>query len=114
MWVSDDNAIVREKSRRTGVSRLAPVLSAIIRQGNEEGVFQTGSPDQVARILVGLMQSFGEEATDLFLGRQAGTVPFEDVERAVAANTEACERILGLPAGSLTLIDGPTLHLWFG
>jgi AcrR family transcriptional regulator len=114
VWISDDNAIVREKFRRTGVSRLVPVLAAIIRQGNREGLFHTGCPDSTARILVGLMQSFGDAATELFVARQARTIGFEEVERAVEANTEACERILGLPAGSLTLIDGPALRFWFG
>ncbi|MGH7764259.1 MAG: TetR/AcrR family transcriptional regulator [Candidatus Dormibacteraceae bacterium] len=114
VWISDHNAIVREKFRRTSVSRLAPVLAAIIRQGNRDGIFHTGSPDDVARLLVMVMQGFGETATELFLARQARTIPFEDVERAVAVNTEACERILGIPAGALRLIDGPTLHFWFG
>jgi hypothetical protein len=35
------------------------------------------------------------------------------VQRSVAANTEAFERILGIPQGSLTLTDEPTLHFWF-
>jgi len=34
--------------------------------------------------------------------------------RSVAANTEAYERILGIPKGSLTIIDEPTLRFWFG
>lgn len=114
VWISDDNAIVREKFRRTAVSRLAPVLSAVIAQGNREGLFHTGSPDAAARVLVGLMQSFGDAATELFVARQAKTIGFEDVERAVEANTEACERILGLPVGSLTLIDDSALRFWFG
>ncbi|MFI4972362.1 MAG: hypothetical protein ACHP7H_06760, partial [Hyphomicrobiales bacterium] len=67
-----------------------------------------------ARVLVGLMQSFGDAATQLFVARQAGTISLEEVEREVAANTEACERILGLSTGSLTLIDQPALRFWFG
>lgn len=113
-WTSDENALMREKFRHTAVKSLVPVLSAIVQQGNHEGMFHTSSPDHAARVLVGLMQSFGDETTDLLLARQADTIAFEDVERAVAANTEAIERILGLRAGSLTLIDGPTLRFWFG
>ncbi len=114
VWISDDNAVVREKFRRTAVSRLAPLLSAVIAQGNREGVFHTGSADSTARVLVGLMQSFGDAATELFVARQAESIGFEEVVRAVEANTEACERILGLPARSLTLIDEPALRFWFG
>lgn len=114
VWISDQNAVVREKLRRTAVTRLAPLLSAVIAQGNREGLFHTGSAESTARVLVGLMQTFGEAATELFVARQAGTIAFEEVLRAVEANTEACERILGLSAGSLMLIDEPALRFWFG
>ena len=114
VWISDDNAVVREKFRHTAVRRLAPVLTSIVEQGNAEGVFKTGAADATARVLVALMQSFSDEATVLYLARQANTVTFEEVQRAVAANSDACERILGLSAGTLTLIDGPGLHFWYG
>ena len=114
VWVSDDNAIVRDKLRHTAVRRLAPVLASIIEQGKAEGVFNTGAPETTARVLVGLMLSFNDEATELFLARRAKPITFEAIERAVAANTDACERILGLSAGTLTLIDGPALHFWYG
>ena len=45
------------------------------------------------------MLGFQQQATDLFIARQAGTITFEVVQRAVAANTEAFERILGIPEG---------------
>jgi hypothetical protein len=38
----------------------------------------------------------------------------EVVQRSFAAFTEAFERILGTPIGSLTLIDEPTLRFWSG
>src|SRR5437660_7079635 len=114
VWLSDDNALMREKFRRTTERRMVPVLSAIVKQGIDEGLFDTGSPDDVARSLWWLMHGFSEQATDLYLARQANAVSLEDVERSVAANTNAFERILGLSAGSLTLIDEPNLRLWFG
>ena len=39
---------------------------------------------------------------------------FAVVQRSVASFTEAFERILGIPKGSLTLTDESTLHFWFG
>jgi hypothetical protein len=60
------------------------------------------------------MQVFQQLAIDLFIARQAGTVTFEVVQRSVATFTEALERILGIPQGSLTLTDEPTLRFWFG
>jgi AcrR family transcriptional regulator len=114
VWISDDNAIVREKLRHEMFIRLTPLLVGIVRQGCEERVFTATSPDHTGRVLVSLMYAFNESAVELFLARQVGTVTFEQVRRATAANVEAFERILGLPPGSLTLVDDATLRLWFG
>jgi AcrR family transcriptional regulator len=113
VWNSDGNAIVREKLRRMTVSRMVPLLSAVVRQGIDEGVFTADSPDETAMVLVSLMQGFQELAIDHFIARQAGTITFEVVQRSVAVFTQAFERILGIPTGSLTLTDEPTLHFWF-
>jgi AcrR family transcriptional regulator len=114
VWNSDDNAIVREKLRRVSVSRMVPLLSVVVKQGVDEGVFNVTSPDETATVLVSLMLGFQEQATHLFTARQANSIPYEVVERTVAGFTQAYERILGIPKGSLTLTDEPTLRFWFG
>jgi AcrR family transcriptional regulator len=114
IWNSDGNAIVREKLRRLTVSRMVPLLSAVISQGINEGVFHAASPDETAVVFVSLMLGFQELANDYLIARQAGTITFEVVQRSVASFTGAFERILGIPKGSLTLTDEPTLHFWFG
>ena len=114
VWNSDSNAIVREKLRRMTVRLLVPLLSAVVKQGIGEGVFRVASADETATVLVSLMQGFQEQAVNLFIARQAGTITFEVVERSVGSFTEAFERILGIPKGSLTLTDEPTLRFWFG
>src|SRR5437868_1111092 len=78
------------------------------------GAFQVASPDETATVFVSLMLGFQELANDYFIARQAGTITFAVVQRSVASFTEAFERILGIPKGSLTLIDESTLHFWFG
>lgn len=114
VWVSDSNAIVREKLRRESVNRLAPLLSPVIEQGMAEGTFSAGASAETARALVFLLQGYQDLAIEQFLARQAGTISFDVVLRSTAALTEAFERILGVPAGSLTLMDEETLHFWFG
>jgi AcrR family transcriptional regulator len=114
VWNSDGNAIVREKLRRLTERIMVPLLSVVIRQGIDEGEINADSPDETARVLVSLMQGFGQQASDQFIARQAGTISFEVVQRSVAANTRAFERILGVAKGSLTLTDEPTLRFWFG
>jgi AcrR family transcriptional regulator len=114
VWNSDGNAIVREKLRRLTVNRMVPLLSLVIEQGIKDGTFAAHSPVESAMVLTSLMQGFQEQASDLFVARQAGTIGFDAVQRSVAANTEAFERILGIPQGSLTLIDETALRFWFG
>jgi AcrR family transcriptional regulator len=114
VWNSDGNAIVREKLRRLTVSRMIPLLSAVIQQGTNEGIFRAASPDETATVFVSLMLGFQELANEYFIARQAGTIAFEAVQRSVGSFTEAFERILGIPKGSLTLTDEATLHFWFG
>ena len=114
VWNSDGNAIVREKLRRLTVTRLVPLLSLVIEQGIKEGTFAAESPEETAMVLTSVMLGFQQQATDLFIARQAGTIGFDVVQRSVAANTEAYERILGISKGSLNIIDEPTLRFWFG
>jgi AcrR family transcriptional regulator len=113
VWLSDDNAIVREKFRRGVAATLTPVLIDIIRQGVVEGRFTVTSPEYAARVFVSLLLGANELAGDLFVARQAGLVPFEVVEGTLAAFPEAFERILGAPSGSLHWTDSDTLHEWF-
>ena len=114
VWMSDDNAIVREKFRRTMARRMEPTLVPIIRQGIEEGVFQTTSPDQTTHVFVMLLLGLQDIATEVFLDRQAGRIELADVERTFAGYAEAFERVLSAPAGSIKLIDRPVLRAWFG
>jgi AcrR family transcriptional regulator len=114
VWNSDGNAIVREKVRRLSERIMIPLFSAVVKQGLDEGTLHVDSPDETANVLVALMLGFQQQAADLFMARQAGTITFEVVRRSVAANNEAFERIVGIPKGSLTLTDEKTLRFWFG
>ena len=112
VWLSDDNALVREKLRERLVVKLTPLFAAIIRQGINEGVCSVATPDDTARVLVSLIQAANQLGTELFVASQAGNVTFETVERTITAYSDAYERILGIPGGSLA-IDRSMLHLWF-
>jgi AcrR family transcriptional regulator len=113
VWYSDDNAIVRDKVRRSTVTGLVPLLSVIVEQGRVETVFSTSSPDGAARAVVALLLGAQDMAGELFFTRQAGEIPFEMVAARFAGLAEALTRVLGAPIGSLSLIDDATLRLWF-
>src|SRR5712692_664843 len=101
VWNSDGNAIVREKLRRLTSNLMVPLLSRVVSQGMKEGAFKVASPDETAIVLVSMMLGLQQIAMDLFLARQAGTIGLDDVRRSLASFTEAFQRILGVPPGSL-------------
>lgn len=112
-WYADDNAVVRQKLQTTFVQHIAPALAQAIKQGQAEGVFTTPFPDQAGQIVLSLLIGCGEAVSQLLL--RAADLPdaLIQAERLVAAYNDALERVLGAPAGSLYLIDPPTLAAWF-
>jgi AcrR family transcriptional regulator len=112
-WLSDRNLILREKLRQLVSQRMTPVLERILRQGIAEGEFTAKSAEGTADVIVAIIVGIQDEASRLFVLRQANKVSFEDVVRLFAAYTEALDRILGLEPGRLSLTDPPTLQLWF-
>ena len=112
-WYSAENDLVRLRLARVGAARITPLLSRIVRQGTAEGALCSVSPDHTAAILVAILYGSGDAVAQLVLDRQDGRVPFERVEGWLAAYNQAIERILGLPSGSLVLVDAPSLRVWF-
>jgi len=113
VWYTDDNAIVRQKMRTTGATWLAPWLSAIIHQGVEEGVLTTSYPNWVGEVVLALVMEFGETLGRLLLSFEPERDDMLRIEGTVAVYTDALERVLGTPKGSLQIIDSETLKVWF-
>jgi len=113
VWFTDDNAIVRQKLRATAIREIAPLLAEIIRQGNQEGVMTATYPDQIGEVIASLAQDAGETIGVLLLSFDPARDDMQRVERTVAVYTDAFERVLGVPTGSLSLIDDQTLKEWF-
>jgi AcrR family transcriptional regulator len=101
VWLSDDNAVMREKFRRAAIARLTPLLTPVIEQGVAEGVFQTPTPGHTARVFTTLMLGANETASYLFYGEQAEAVTFDEAVAQLSAFGDAFERILGAAPGSL-------------
>ena len=113
VWLSDENTLMRDKMWQHLMVRLAPLLATILRQGDDEGVFAVRAPDDTARVLVALLRGLNELAVRTFVERDGSGVSLAQAEAMVAAYLEAMERILGLAAGRLTLVDSAMLREWF-
>jgi AcrR family transcriptional regulator len=113
VWLSDENTLMRDKMWQHLMERLAPMLAAILRQGDDEGVFSVSSPGDTARVLVALLHGLNDLAVRTFVDRETSGVTLDEVESMVFAYVAAMERILGVPAGTLDLLDRSALREWY-
>ena len=116
VWLADENAIVRQKLFTMSVKHVTPLLAEIIRQGIREGVFTTSYPDQVCHVIVYILQGLSDTIIELLLSsktnRDAARIE-SGATAYIAALTDALERVLGTPPGTLRLFDPETLKEWF-
>lgn len=113
VWYADENAIVRQKLRATMPTRFSPVLTQVIEQGIEEGVFATAYPGQAGEVVLSLLQDLGDSFAGQLLVYRPEQDELQHIAGMVAAYTDAVEHVLGTPRGSLTLVDPQTIHAWF-
>lgn len=107
---TDDNLLLRKKMAERSIRMVAPILARIVRQGVEEGVFDTPIPDRAGELALRLSNALGEEAAWLFrrLPREPEVVREID---AVFADVEyGMERLIGAPAGTIIMVDRSDLY----
>lgn len=113
VWFTDENTVVRQKLRAAMMREIAPLLSEIILQGVQEGVMMVSHPEQMGEVITALVWDAGIAFGEMLFSFEPPRVDRQRVEHTIAAYTEAFERILGVPPGSLTIIDDQTLKEWF-
>ncbi|NTU81102.1 MAG: TetR/AcrR family transcriptional regulator [Chloroflexales bacterium] len=113
VWYTDHNAIVRQKMMAMLSRGAIPLLTEIFRQGIREDVFNIPFPDQIGAIYLSLIQAIGDGFAELLLIDEPQGDELQRAERLIAAYTDALERLLGTPAGSLHLMDIESLKEWF-
>ena len=112
VWRADANAIMRQKQEVASIKRIAPMLTEIIRQGIDEGVFSTKYPEQFGNIFVGLSHGFEDKFVELLLTDHPPPDAVQQLEALIGAYSDSVERILGAPSGSLPLGDIATMKEW--
>jgi AcrR family transcriptional regulator len=101
----ENNALLRQKLAQGSMRTTAPLLEAIIRQGCDEGVFDTDYPREAAVIVTGMALHL----TDAFIaaiaadGNVGSDIGGPHIQAVLAAYIQAFERILGAPPGSLNI-----------
>lgn len=116
-WYSDDNAIVRQKMNEETIKRRTPLLTLIVNQGIQEGVFSVSYPSQAAGVILSLSISMGDALARLMLSSQAKQDEPRYIGCIVAYNNaymEAIERMLQAPARFLNRLDAGAVRDWLG
>ena len=107
LWRHENNALLRQKMSQETMRSTTPLLEAIIEQGCHEGVFDTRHPHEAAIIIAGMGLHLADALIDAM--DDDGTEPLDisgtRTQSVVAAYTDAFERILGAPSGSLEMRD---------
>jgi AcrR family transcriptional regulator len=99
----ENNALLRQKLSQESLRTTAPMLEAIIRQGCDEGVFDTDYPHEASMIIIGM----GVQMADAFIdaierdGAVGADISGPNIQGVLAAYFQAFERILGAPTDSL-------------
>ncbi len=113
VWYDDDNAIVRQKMFAATVKGAGPLLNAIIRQGVQEGVFNTPYPDFAGEVALLLLQTGGDTVARILLRCEPNCSDLDFARNTIAAYTDSLERTLGAPKGSIHIVDDEILKVWF-
>jgi AcrR family transcriptional regulator len=115
VWYAHDNLGFRLRVDRAVANGLAPLLTAMVRQGIDEGRFATAYPDHAGAIIVALVQALQDAIAHQLMAaanRSPDAPPTKEVVATYGAHIEAIERYLGVPAGTLYRADSRAVNDW--
>jgi len=112
---SDDNLHLRNRIDVETKQMKIAAFSQVLKQGVAEGVFDWDdlAEDHLAEFVLAIMQTAGETFIRLLLDPERPADAIDVVTNKFMAAQKIVERVLGAPAGSLSLIDRESIVLWF-
>jgi AcrR family transcriptional regulator len=100
-----ENLTLRYTARNEACKRVAPLLTRIIRQGIDEGLFDTEYPDDIAEVILGMSTDLSNQTGELLLRVAEDPEAAAEIERVLDLAEDCTERLLGTSRGALTLFD---------
>lgn len=112
-WYAPENDIVRYRMRNAGVKRYRPYFEAAIAEGVDQGIFAVTDCSSAATIMFSAVTDLSDTLSNIILDRtmDPGIKPAM-LERLIGEYTAAIGRLLGAPAGTVKIIDEPSLRYW--
>jgi TetR/AcrR family transcriptional repressor of nem operon len=115
IWYAPENLGLRLQVDRAVAKRLAPLLTAIVRQGVDEGRFATAYPEHAGAIIIALVHALQDAMAQQLVAaaRRSPDAPrTAELVVAYGAYIEAIEHYLGIPAGALYRAEPRTVSGW--
>jgi TetR/AcrR family transcriptional repressor of nem operon len=114
IWYSDQNALARQKLLKMTVEHLGPIFTEIIKQGVQEGTFSTPYPKVASEVTINLIHDLAYASGQMLLSEEVKqSENLRQVETLYAAYSDALERVLGAPKGSIQFMAAEALKVWF-
>jgi AcrR family transcriptional regulator len=107
-----ENLQLSEKTQRAVADVVQPILTRIIVEGVAERTFETPDPEGAADTIMHLMTSHRPLLTEIYYTRDARQFRLlaERLHAKMLYLATVIDRILGLPEGSIELVDRDTLE----
>lgn len=108
----DENVLLREKMREESIATGADFLTRIIQQGIETGTFDAEHPYETAELILSTPRRFSETLINALLKEDRSPQILDLLRRQILVYNRSVERMLGMHADTLTLIDFDDLAAW--
>jgi AcrR family transcriptional regulator len=112
VWYKDENLMVRHKLRTAGIKSFAPMMQTIIQQGIQEGILNARFPEMAAKLLISMGDDLGDSVSVLILAPEPELEKLPQLTAIINAYSDAFERIIGAPTGSLQLLGPEQIKEW--
>lgn len=113
VYYQDENVLLRTKMVEAATEKMAPLFADAIRQGVAEGSFDVAYPDEAARLVFVLNQTFSEAVVRMMLAGERKAVAVRHMAPRLETYARSVERVLGAEEGSLDLISMEHVAVWF-
>ncbi|MDA3812802.1 MAG: TetR/AcrR family transcriptional regulator [Candidatus Cloacimonetes bacterium] len=97
---SDNNLLLRYKFNSKSVESVLPLMTSILQQGKDEGVFNIDDPQATARIVLLFGMSIAEYNAKLLLQLKDNPEKIDKMHEHFMIYQKSVERILGAPQES--------------
>lgn len=104
-FYNDRNLFFRHKMFMSSMEILAPEFSKIIRQGVNEKVFNTPFPDEAARLIFEIANTFSGKIPQLIMDLDKNPENLNKVEKEYRVYENAIERIVGAEEGTVEIVN---------